>query len=84
MNQRQEAELAWEYFMDPSNVSDELAAKLKRQFGGEIIFSGKVAPTEITSETTPDLKDIRESLETIDVCIHQIYRALDALEKTNA
>ena len=80
MNRRQEAELAWEYFMDPSNVSDDLATKLKHQFGGEIILAGKVVPTEITSDNEIHTTDIREALQTIDICLHTIHRALDELE----
>ena len=80
MNRRQEAELAWEYFMNPSDVSGELATKLKHQFGGEVILTGKVVPTEITSDTELHTQDIRDALQTIDTCLHTIHRALDELE----
>lgn len=81
MSKTEENEAAWAYFMDPSNVSSELAAKLKIQFGGENILTRKVVPTAITSDREIHIEDIRDSLRAIDTRIHQIFRALDELEE---
>ena len=74
-------ELAYHYFSKPAQPSEELVARLTKEFGDEFFLPIREASVHITSDTA--IPELRDAVTAIDAALNVISRTLDLMENTD-